>query len=177
MNNILKQYNKEVKQFALIYFILGIILCFFNKSILTMGTRIIGGILIIFGGIELYIYFVKRTSSSAIPLFIGLPVTAFGCIMLFSPESIIAIIPILAGILLIINSIIQLQKSLILKDYGYENWIYNFGISIVLILAGTLLFLKPIQSVAFLLQIIGICLIIESISMLISHHEIKKYLN
>ena len=177
MNNILKQYNKEVKLFALIYFILGLILCFFNKSILTMGTRIIGGILTIFGGLELYIYFIRRTSSSAIPLFMGLPSTAFGCIMVFSPESILSIIPILVGILLIINSIIQLQKSLILKDYGYNNWIYNFGISIILILVGTLLFLKPIQSIAFLLQIIGGCLIIESISMLISHHEIKKYLN
>lgn len=177
MKNILKEYNKEVKLFAFAYFIFGLILCFFNKSLLTMGTRIIGGIMIIFGAIQLYFYFVKRTSSSAIPLFIGLPATAFGCLMLFSPESIISIIPIVVGILLIINSIIQMQKSLILKDYGYENWIYNFGISIVLILVGTLLFLKPIQSVAFLLQIIGVCLIAESISMLISHHEIKKYLN
>ena len=176
MKNMLKEYNKEVRTFALAYLVFGLILCFLNKNILTIATRIIGGLAIVYGGIQLYFYFVKRTSSSAIPLFIGLPTTAFGCLMLFSPESIISIIPIVVGILLIINSIIQMQKSLILKDNGYENWIYNFVVSVILLLIGIILFLKPIQSIAFLLQIIGVCLIVEAISMLISHREVNKYL-
>ena len=176
MKNMFKEYNKEIQMMAVCYILFGIILCLFNKNILMVGARIIGVLVLIYGAIQLYFYFYKRTSTSAVPLFIGLPATAFGALMLFSPESIIAIIPILSGFVIIVHSIIQIQKSLILKDNDYENWIWSFAINVILLLVGTFILLKPIQTVAFVLRIVGICLIVEAISMLISQREVNKYL-
>ena len=176
MKNMFKEYNKEIQMMAVCYILFGIILCLFNKNILMIGARIIGVIVLIYGAIQLYFYFFQRRSASAVPLFIGLPSVAFGALMLFSPESVIAIIPILSGFLIIVHSIIQIQKSLILKDYQYENWIWSFAINIVLLLVGTIILLKPVQTVAFVLKIVGVCLILEAISMLISQREVKKYL-
>ena len=176
MKNMFKQYNKEIRNIAFGYIIFGLILCFLNKNLLTIGVRIIGVAALLYGILQLYFYFVKRNSSSAVPLFIGLPCTVFGGLMVFSPESIISIIPIVGGVLLIIHSIIQIQKALILKDNDYENWIWNFAINIILLLTGTIVLLKPLQTVAFLLQIVGVCFVVEGISMLISQKEVKKYL-
>lgn len=176
MKHVFKELDHEMKLFAIIYFLFGLVLCFFNKNILIVTTRIVGIVFVVFGLFQLYLYFFYRRSASTTPLFLGIPATFIGCMMLFSPESFVAILPVLGGVILSINSIIQMQKSFLLKDYGYDNWIYNFAISVILLGVGIILLLKPIQSLKFILQLVGICLIIESICILFNQHEIKKYI-
>ncbi len=75
MNNFIKQTNSQQRLFAIIYIVFGIILCFFNKGILIMAARVLGVILLAYGILELYIYFVRRQNVTAIPLYTGLPCT------------------------------------------------------------------------------------------------------
>lgn len=96
--------------------------------------------------------------------------------MIFSPQSLIAIIPVLAGVILIVNSIMQMQRSFILKDHGFDNWLWTFVISVVTMVAGIVVLLQPIQTLAFILQVVGVFLIVEGIIMLFNEHEIKKYM-
>ena len=95
--------------------------------------------------------------------------------MIASPESIISILPILAGILLIINSIIQLQKAFLLRDYGFDNWKITAGIAVFALIVGVILWLRPLQSVAFILQIIGCALIFEGAMLFGFDHTVRKY--
>ncbi|MEY8257501.1 HdeD family acid-resistance protein [uncultured Dubosiella sp.] len=176
MNNFIKQTNSQQRLFAIIYIVFGIILCFFNKGILIMAARVLGVILLAYGILELYIYFVRRQNVTAIPLYTGLPCTLAGLFMIFSPQSLIAIIPVLAGVILIVNSIMQMQRSFILKDHGFDNWLWTFVISVVTMVAGIVVLLQPIQTLAFILQVVGVFLIVEGIIMLFNEHEIKKYM-
>lgn len=175
MNRLMNPNSKEVRIMALVYIIAGILLFILNNDFLMIAVRIFGVILIAIGGTLLYTYFGKRLSIDTSPLFAGLPSVLIGILMIASPESIIAILPILAGILLIINSIIQLQKAFLLRDYGFDNWKITAGIAVFALIVGVILWLRPLQSVAFILQIIGCALIFEGAMLFGFDHTVRKY--
>lgn len=175
MNKLLNPSDKEVRAVALGYIIFGLLICLFNVSILTTALRIIGAAAIIVGGYLLYTFFIERNSTNSGPLFIGVTGVLFGILMAFSPESILSILPVLVGLMLILNAITHLQKSLILKDYGYKNWTISLAVSLIILVTGVVLLFKPIQSLSFILQIMGISLIVEAIFMLVNQHTMKKY--
>lgn len=110
------------------------------------------------------------------PYFRGLE-RAVWLILLISPQSLIAILPVLCGVILILNSAMQMQKSFTLRSHGYDNWIYAFIISLVILIGGIILLLRPIQTMKFILQLVGICLIVEGVIILVNQHEINKYLD
>ncbi len=175
MNYFLKPSDKDINILAISYVVFGLIICLFNVSILTMAIRVFGTITLLISGYLLYTYFVQRISTSTSPLFIGLPGLLISILMIFSPESVLAMLPILVGFLLIINSIIHMQKSLVLKDYGYPRWNVNLIFSILVLITGVVLLFQPIQSLSIIMQILGIALITEAIFMLINQHILKKY--
>lgn len=175
MNYFLKPSDKDINILAISYVVFGLIICLFNVSILTMAIRFFGTITLLISGYLLYTYFVQRISTSISPLFIGLPGLLISILMIFSPESVLAMLPILVGFLLIINSIIHMQKSLVLKDYGYPRWNVNLIFSILVLITGVVLLFQPIQSLSIIMQILGIALITEAIFMLINQHILKKY--
>jgi uncharacterized membrane protein HdeD (DUF308 family) len=160
--------------FALIYFVFGLLLCFFSASILVTATRIIGGLLALYGAFQLYLYFGRRKTINGTYLFAGVPCLLFGLVFVFSPESLISIFPVIGGVVLIINSIMQMQRSFVLKDHGFENWFWTFVLSILLLIAGIVVLLKPVQAMAFILQLVGAGLIVESVVILYNQYELNK---
>lgn len=175
MNKIMNPSNREVRSLAISYILFGLVICIFNVDILSMIIRGFGVLITLLGAYLLYTFFIQRATSNASPLFIGAPSLLFGILMISSPESLLSMLPILVGIILIIHSIIHLQKSLILKDYDFPGWKINFISSLIILIGGIVLLLKPIQSLSFILQILGICLIVEAIFMLINQHALNKY--
>lgn len=171
-----KMNSSQSKVMAAIYLVFGLLLCFFSTNILITSTRVIGGILTLYGIWQLYVYFGRRNTTNASSLFVGVPCILFGLVMLVSPESLISIFPVVGGIILIVNSLIQMQKSFVLKDYGFENWVWAFFLSLALLVAGVVILLKPVQSLSFILQLIGVCLIVECVMILFNEYELGKYL-
>ena len=163
---------------AAVYFIFGILLCFFASSILVTATRILGGCLALYGAFQLYLYFSRRQQGYApgSQLSIGLATAVFGLIFLFSPESLISIFPVAGGIVLVVNSLVQMQKAFQLRDYGCENWFMTLIVAAVMLAAGAIILLRPVQTASFILQIVGISLMAEAVMMFWSQHEIDKYM-
>ncbi|UNT93889.1 DUF308 domain-containing protein [Allobaculum sp. Allo2] len=106
---------KDTLVLALLYLLCGLALCFFQGSILTTVVRIIGIVLIAYGAYMLYVYFGVHKSADTAPMFSGVPSLVLGLIMVCWPHTIINFIPIIVGVLLVINSIVQIQSSLVLK--------------------------------------------------------------
>lgn len=166
----------QVLFFSAIEFIFGLLLCFCSHSILMIASRIIGVFVLAYGAYLLYLYYIKQKQISHMPAFIGIPCVIFGIFMLISPESLIAIIPVLTGILLIINSMIQMQKAFLLKQLRFNEWSICFWTSVILMIVGTIILLHPIQMVTVILKIDGVALALEAIVQLYYQYEQKKYL-
>ena len=97
-------------------------------------------------------------------LVIGVISTGFGIFALFSPTSIAAIINIPIGIIIIVDSIMDMKHSLTLRSLGMRKWWIPFIIAIVMIIFSlTTIFFTNIFG-ALLMIALGIALIYEGVS-------------
>lgn len=159
---------------AIIFILFGLVLCIFNVSILTTITKFIGVAALVVSLFFFYTYYKKRETTTFASLFIGLCLLAFGIYMTFFSEQFISAVPMLMGIVLIVNSFVHFQKMLILKDNGYENWKFNLGSAIFILIVGIILLLKPVQSLAIIFKLTGSFLILNAIMILIYQYQLDK---
>lgn len=159
---------------AILFLAFGLILCFFSVSILKTITCFIGILTIAISLYFLYSFYTKRESTSLASLLIGICLLCGGLYMAFFSEKFISSIPMLAGIVLIINSFVHFKKTLILKDNGFANWKINFGCTIFVLIVGIILLMKPIQSLDIIFKLTGSFLIINSIIILLNQILLDK---
>lgn len=174
MNSFFRPNSTDIRTLSLLYIVSGLILIFLNNEILYTVARFFGILLIVVAVFFFYRYFALRVTSDPTPLFIGIPLILLGSWLVFFPESWIAWLPILTGIAIILNGFMQIQNALRLKDLEFPNWKKAMIFSIVCIGIGILLFTKPLQSLAFILKILGILLIIQGISIWYNDRTLRK---
>lgn len=161
--NFFNPSRKDSLIVALMYLLVGLVFCFFSGGVLTAAVRFIGILLMLFGAYELYIYFGLHRSENTLPLLIGVPAVIFGLILAFWPNWLISFFPIIAGIFLIFNSVIQIQKALVLRSGGFSNWIMVLVLALIMLIFGIVLIMKPMMIINTLVRLTGIALIIEAI--------------
>lgn len=177
MKNFMHNTTTQINLIALGYIVIGILLCFFNVDILSTAIRIIGLLLIIWACYYFYHFFYLKQKNNTIALYAGIPCLVFGIVFLLSPESLIKLMPVLSGVVLILNSILQMKRSFDLKKMQDPYWIASFGISLVLLVSGCILLLNPVQAVSYIFILAGAGLIAEGLTILFNMLQFKKYYN
>lgn len=170
----MKEIKKETISAAVICILFGLILCIFNISILKTITRIIGILSIIASLFFLYNYFGKRMTSTITSLVLSIILLILGLYMCINPTQFISTLPMLTGVILIINALAHFQKVLLLKDNGFDKWKVNFAGALFILIIGVLLLMKPIQSLNFIFQLVGAFLILNGILILIDQYYLDK---
>lgn len=176
MKNILKQENKELAVIAIFYIVTGILLICFNRNILTSILTVLGWILIAIAAIQFYIYFIRRKSMSIMPLIIAIPSLIFGIFFLHSPGTILDICTRIVGVVLIVNGILHIQQSLIVKDFQLNSWKKLLVYSLVLLIIGFLMFTDPVNSLKYIIKIDGVLLLVEGLAILFFQRYVHKIL-
>lgn len=176
MKSYLQQTTKQTASLALLYILGGIFMCFFSAEVLINLVRVIGACFLIYGIYQAYLYFAHRTLNSSAAILYSIPCIIGGLILLARPTWLISFFPIVVGVIMLINGILQIQRSMILKDARFTGWGFNTLFAIVLMIGGAFLIFNPMGAVKNLLKIGGIFLIVEGIFMLIQSFETKKYL-
>ena len=118
---------------SLAYIVLGIVTVVFPQKVLDVLCYALGGAMTVYGLFNIISFFVDREGGMYFELVIGVISTGFGIFALFSPTSIAAIINIPLGIIIIIDSIMDMKHSLTLKSLGMKKWWISFIISIAVI--------------------------------------------
>ena len=159
---------------SILFLVFGLILCFFSISLLKTFTCFLGILTIVISICFLYSFYTKRESTSLASLLIGICLLCCGLYMAFFSEQFLSTLPMLVGIVLIINSFVHFQKTLILKDNGFSMWKMNFGCTILILVIGIILLMKPIQSLDIIFKLIGIFLIMNAIIILLNQFLLDK---
>lgn len=150
---------------ALLYLCCGVALCFFKGSILYTAVRVIGIALMAYGIWQLYIYFGLRRSVNSTPMIMGVPSVVFGLILAVWPGMIINIFPTVIGILLLFNSITQIQAALVMKSAGAPSWLMSMIFALAMLALAFFLIIRPSWLINTLTMVAGIALIAEAIIM------------
>lgn len=108
---------------SLAYIVLGIVTVVFPQKVLDVLCYALGGAMTVYGLFNIISFFVDREGGMYFELVIGVISTGFGIFALFSPTSIAAIINIPIGIIIIVDSIMDMKHSLTLRSLGNEKMV------------------------------------------------------
>lgn len=166
MERILKRIKTNVIVSAFICIALGVILVVWPGLSVKVVCMAIGAVLVINGISRLLNFIFGRDGSmfSQMNLVMGIIITVIGGWILLQPGTIIAMIPILVGIIIVIHGINNLQQSVSLCQSRYDKWWVALILGIITIGFGVLLIFNPFAAVDTLIRFIGLFLVYDGAS-------------
>lgn len=150
---------------SIIMFIIGLIFIIYPEVSFTTITYILSILLIVNG-----IYFlIEKESSIFFSSFLTLGVIELllGIIMLVNPDIVKTLFPIVAGIIMITKSTLDLRLSILLYRNNINSWLSLLVCSIISIICGLIIILNPSIGTIALTTFLGILITVYSISNII----------
>ncbi len=157
---------------SIIMFIIGLIFIIYPEVSFTTITYILSILLIVNG-----IYFlIEKESSIFFSSFLTLGVIELllGIIMLVNPDIVKTLFPIVAGIIMITKSTLDLRLSILLYRNNISSWLSLLICSIISIICGLIIILNPSIGTIALTTSLGILITVYSISNIIDTIIFKK---
>ena len=164
---------------SLVYILAGIIMLVNPKFVCDAVNYIIGGLIIVFGVIFVIRLFQDKDIKqfSKIELLIVFLCIGLGLYFIFNSTLLSSILPIAAGILILLDSISQIMKAFRLKKNKLSYWYIN-GIVGLVFLAFSIYIIINANSVTYLIvRLIGLVLIIDAIFEFYTSFRLKEYDN
>lgn len=149
---------------ALAYIVLGFVMIFYPDKVSIALCYTLGGALTVYGLFNLITYFTTRQASFGFEMIVGIAATAFGVFFLISPQSILGMIAAIIGILIIVDSAIDIKRAFQLKALGLKYWWISFLVSALIIIFAIMTIIFPTFFADIIMIILGIALVYEGIS-------------
>ncbi len=176
METLMKKFFRSSLISSIILMIIGVLLILQSEITIITISYLIGTLLIAMGAIAI-IKFIKNINNVAreeLDIFYGVVTIILGVIVVYNPEAIASIIPIIIGIGIIINSATKLQYALELRESLNNQWKTTVVISIISAVCGVILICNPFNGAVVIMQIIGGFIVAYSILDIVSTITIKK---
>lgn len=174
---------EKIKKWKWIYLILTLtVMAFGICLILWPGISaeilcyVLGAMLLIAGGVRIVCYFQRGISAlwHRYELPLGLLDVLVGIYFFSHPANVLLILPMVVGIVVIVDSVFHLQTALELREIGVKRWWMILLFAIVSILAAIGLIRNPFEGSLTLMVYLGICLVIDSIQSLYYIHQVAR---
>lgn len=136
---------------ALVYIALGVLFCIFQAQVASWLVYVVGGLLILKGVIDLFVY--RLTISAAIELVLGIVAIVLGATLL-------DLIAVVVGVVIAVYGVMNLVK-LGVKDF------LSIVVNVLLIVAGVMLATNPGAGYAWMFIVIGIVFIVDGVIALV----------
>ena len=162
---------------AIIGIAAGLLLLVFPQEAINVITYGIGIVSLVYGVVRIVDYFKNRDISPffAGELILGVVLGGIGLFSFLNPGGIFAILPIIFGILVLVEGISKLQRGLMLKNYGYQRWVAATVVAGCIIALGILLIFNPFNALVITMRVLGIVLAADGIAGLWVNFIIKRY--
>lgn len=166
METILKKIRANVLISALLCIALGIVLVVWPGMSVKIVCRAIGAVLVINGLIRLLNFVFRKDGSlfSQMNLILGVVIALIGIWIFSRPDTIIALVPILVGVIIVIHGINNLEQAVSLFQSKYDKWWVALVLGLITVGFGVLLIFRPFEAVDTLIMFIGLFLIYDGVS-------------
>ena len=138
MDKIMTKFFKSSIISSVVLMILGILLMLQSEATIITISYVIGTLLIALGTLAI-IKFIRNTSSEIrndLDIVYGTVTIILGVIVIYNPQAIASIIPIIIGIGIVISSATKLQYAFELKANSNSQWKMSMIISIISAICG-----------------------------------------
>ena len=143
------------------YAVIGLVLIIrpgLTASVLCGG---IGVCALIFGAARLIMYFTRRGEYGGGELAVGIALAAVGLLCLAAPRLVMSVLPLVLGVVLVIDGAGKFSRSLELRKLGYTHWYLTLLLALCLLIVGITLVINPFVMVETAVTFFGICLLLD----------------
>ena len=173
--DIIKKVKNVLAVNAILYAVIGIIMILFPGFVNNFICYLIGTLVSVFGISMIMSYFNSGyTALAKGTLILGIAATLFGIYILLKPAFFSSIIPFMAGLLILVESIDKFKHSFELKKQNYDKWYVVFVSGIIIFALALLLILYSFETVKFTIRVIGFILLLDSISDILTIRSYTK---
>ncbi len=164
--NLLKKLKTNVVISAILCILLGIVLVAWPDLSMQVVCTAVGAVLLIGGGVRLAVYFTAKDGSvySQMNLIMGIILAVVGVWILLQPDKVLAIIPIIVGIVIVLHGVNNLRQAVTLCQEKYDKWWVALILGLLTAGFGVLLICRPFAALDTVVMVIGICLIYDGLS-------------
>ncbi len=166
MGNILKRLKTNVVISAVLCILLGVVLVVWPDMSMQIACAAIGVVLLAGGIVRLVQHFVVRDGSmyAQMNLIMGIVLTVVGVWIVLKPDKVLAIIPIIIGIVIVLHGLNNLQQAVSLCKEKYDKWWIALILGLLTIGFGVLLICRPFAALDTVVILIGTFLIYDGLS-------------
>ena len=143
---------------GIILIICGLFLTIFPSFSIIAISRVIGALIILSGIVKIIGYFSNDLYSLAFQfgLALGIFSIILGTVLIIYPKWLASVLPIIIGLVILINSLFTFQTSMDSKKFGLDYWWVSLILSILTSVLGITIIFNPFSSAAVMMAIIGI---------------------
>lgn len=142
---------------AILYIVLGLVLLIWPNTTSTVICYAFGALLLLYGVITIISFFVHDSGlgSFKFELFLGVVMAALGLLFLIQPGFILTIVPVILGIYIIIDNLVNLKRAVELFRLEYQRWWVALLLSIAGIALGVFTLCYRFAVAETLIMVIG----------------------
>lgn len=186
MKTILKSTKLGIALTAILSIIFGIVLLLYPQMTTNAICYALGVVLVICAVFHIFLYFKFKNKNhlGTLNLLVAIITGVLGIWVISNPKTVIQMIPIIFGVILIIEGIVDIKQSFELKNLFYENWWIAIMLALINMGFAALIVMEPFQNAKAIAIINGISFIYNGISCIWillrlnkASKEIKKSLN
>lgn len=151
---------------SVVFIALGVTMLIWPEDVMDIVSRACGALMAMGAAAMIVTYFIKKDRGL---IDVGLLISAvvigaLGCQLVVSPEFLIALLPTIIGVLIVASGISDIGKSFIIRRENGEGFLIALILSIVTVILGMLIVLKPSILSNFIVRLIGISAIYDGVS-------------
>lgn len=130
---------------AVLFIILGMVLIIWPELTSRIVCYALGLLTLVFAATHIISFFTDKKVYFVfnVDLIFGLVAAGTGIFMLIRPDIVIDILPFVIGLLLIFSSVLDFQKSFLLKTYGNGRWKSSLVLTCIKLVFGIALMASP----------------------------------
>lgn len=176
---ILERIRRMELLMAIISLVLGVIMVIFPQKTMSVICYAIAGAILLYGVIDILSYFTSMSYNGnfSLTLLKGVVASVIGIIIFIRPSYLSTFIPIVLGILLIIDGITSIQKSLFLKNNNIYFWHISMAESILTFAFGFFVLFNPLSVDTAIIICLGIAFIWYGITSIWNYLYVQKKIN
>lgn len=170
--------KKSLVSASLAYVALGLVLLFFPDLTTSLICTLTGLLLLAYGVCAGFRFFSDNGGGyrSQFDAVLGVFAAILGALFLLRPQLILSILPVLFGLYILVDGLLNLKRGLDMRSYGYAGWTTTLILSIISLALGALILWDPFSTHLLLVRIIGATFLYLGLSDLWSIHTLDRLL-
>ena len=84
-------------------------------------------------------------------------------------------IPFVIGMFIVVEGILNIVRSFQLRQWGFERWLYDLVLSVLLLILGMIIVVNPFDAALVSVMMIGICLVYDGLLNLLILHRSSQF--